>query len=411
MKKRISLLLLAGTLVFAPIFSQQKISDRKVQKIHESVLTVDTHTDTPMRLGSDGFDVGKRNDPYKTGSKVDFPRMKEGGLDAIFFAVFVGQGERTAEGNRKARELADHTFEQIHNQVKKYSDQAELALEPDDAYRIEKTGKRAVYIGLENGYPIGNDLALVDTFYARGARYITLCHTANNDICDSSTDPNGPEYHGLSAFGEQVVARMNQLGIMVDVSHISDESFYDVINLSKVPVIASHSGAREVCNSPRNLDDDMLRALAQNDGVVQVCFVPSYVREMPPNPARDSAQLALRKKYGSFRELDEATRQEALKEWYELDKNFPQQLPSVSDLVDHIDHIVQVAGITHVGIGTDFDGGGVLSDCFDVSQMQHITRELLRRGYTKKEIGMIWGGNFMRVFREVRAASESPVKP
>ncbi len=380
--------------------------DKKAQKIHDRVFTIDTHCDTPMRLLRSDYNPGVRNDPHQRGGKVDFVRMKEGGLDAIFFAVFIGQGERTPEGNERAKNMALSVFEEIKKTLDEHSDLAQLALDPDDGYEIEKEGKRAIYIGIENGYPIGNDLSLIKKYYDLGARYITLCHSSNNDICDSSTDRQGPEYDGLSDFGEKVVQEMNRLGMIIDVSHISDDSFYDVIGLSTAPVIASHSCARAICDNPRNLDDAMLKKLAENGGVIQMCILSSYVKDPEPYPERDSAFAALREKYRSFSEMTEEEMNKARSEWNDLERQFPQKLATVSDVVDHIDHIVEVAGIDHVGIGTDFDGGGGVEDCFDVSEMGNITRELVRRGYTPKEIEKIWGGNFMRVFRQVQALGE-----
>jgi len=373
--------------------------ESRAAKIHEKVLTVDTHVDTPMRLMRSDFDPGERHDANRRGGKVDFPRMKEGGLDAIFFAVFLGQGPRTSEGNARAKENAMKIFDAIEKALEKNSSLAELAITPDDAYRIEKTGKRAVFIGIENGYPVGNDLSLIRTFHERGARYITLCHTQNNDICDSSTDTT--EHHGLSAFGEQVVAEMNRTGVMIDVSHISDEAFYDVLALSKAPILASHSCARAICDNPRNLTDDMLRKLAEHDGVIQMCILSSYVKTPEPNPERDAAMKALREKYDNFNELSEEDQKKAREEWNAVREKYPEKLANVSDVVDHIDHIVKIAGIDHVGIGTDFDGGGGVEGCNDVSEMGNITLELVKRGYTVKQIEKIWGGNIMRVMREV----------
>jgi membrane dipeptidase len=194
---------------------------------------------------------------------------------------------------------------------------------------------------------------------------------------------------------------MNRLGMIIDVSHISDKSFYDVLEYSSAPVIASHSCARAICDNPRNLDDEMLKKLADNGGVIQMCILSSYVKKPEPFPERDSAYTALRIKYRNFNDLTDEEMDSARSEWYALEKRFPQKLANVSDVVDHIDHIVEIAGIDHVGIGTDFDGGGGVEDCYDVSEMGNITRELVSRGYTAREIEKIWGGNFMRVFREV----------
>jgi len=372
------------------------------ESVHENVLTVDTHVDTPFMLRRADWNIGESHTPDV--NRVDFPRMKEGALDAIFFAVFIGQGPRNPDGYDHARQQALALFDLIKKAVKNHPEQAELAFSPSDAYEIEKRGKRALYIGIENGYPIGNDVSLINKYYDLGARYITLCHSSNNDICDSSTDQ--PEHNGLSDLGKKVVNEMNRLGIMIDVSHISDKSFYDVIGLSKAPVIASHSCARAVCNSPRNLNDDMLKKLAENNGVIQVCMVPDYVKEIEPNPQRREAMNRIREKYSNFSELSKEEREKARQEWSELNEKYPPNLPTIADFVDHIDHIVKVAGIDHVGIGSDFDGGGQLKDCQDVSDYGKITQELIERNYSKQEIKKIWGGNLMRVFRDVIVVSE-----
>ena len=386
-------------LAFSPVGDDEKLSSQAL-KIHEKAVTVDSHTDTPLYFTRSGFDIGELHNAREHGSKLDLPRMEAGGLDAVFFAVFVGQDERSSAGNEKAFQRADALFDAIDTEVKRNESKAEIALDAGDVQILKKTGKRAIYIGLENGYPIGNDLSLVQYFYDRGARYITLCHTENNDICDSSTD--SVEFNGLSSFGELVVEEMNRIGMMVDVSHISDSAFFDVIRLSKAPVIASHSSARAVCDHPRNLSDEMLRALAKNGGVAQVCLLSDYVKKMPPNPQRDSAQAALRVKYRNFKNLSDEESERATAEWRTMNRQYPRILATVSDYVDHIDHIVKVAGINHVGIGSDFDGGGGLADCFDVSEFPNVTIELLRRGYTEEEITKIWGGNFFRVMEEVR---------
>jgi len=374
--------------------------EKKVEKIHHKILTVDSHTDTPLNLMDRGFDLSKRHDPQKDHSKLDFPRMKEGGMDASFFAVFVSQGKRTPEGNLRAKQRADDLFDSIYAVLARFPGEAGLAVSPADAWKLKRQGKRAIFIGMENGYSIGNDLSLIQTYYTKGARYITLCHTRNNDICDSSTDST--EYNGLSEFGNSVVKFMNKTGMMVDVSHMSDKSFYDVIALSKAPVIASHSCSRALCNNPRNMDDAMLQALAKNGGVIQMCILSAYVKKQAPNPARDSAFASLRKKYQNFDNLSKAEMDNARREWDALDDKYQEPLATVSDVVDHIDHIVKIAGIDHVGIGTDFDGGGGVTGCFDVSQMKNITLELLKRGYTTGAIRKIWGGNLMRVMKKVR---------
>jgi membrane dipeptidase len=378
---------------------------KRAARIHEASYTVDSHTDTPLLLMRPGYDFMKRNDPDKTRSKIDLPRMKEGGMDGIWFAVFIGQGPRTPEGNEDARLEALEICDTLAALVSRHPDELEFATKAADLKRIADKGKRAVYRGMENGYPIGNDLALLDTFYNRGIRYVTLVHTNNNDICDSSNDTT--EHGGLSVFGEQVVEKMNDLGMLVDLSHASDDSFYDVLKHSRAPVIASHSCARALCDNPRNLSDDMLLKLRENGGVIQMCIYTAYVKTPEPNPARDSARRVLRQKYGSYYDLDQAGKDAFLVDLFALDREFPRELATVSDAVDHIDHIVELIGIDHVGIGTDFDGGGALADCYDVSQMGNITLELVRRGYSAGDIKKIWGGNLTRVFSEVEEAARA----
>ncbi|MBU2650522.1 MAG: dipeptidase [Bacteroidetes bacterium] len=371
------------------------------EEIHNYVFTVDSHTDTPMWFIRSEFDFGQRHDPIKDRSCVDIPRMEEGGLDAVFLAVFTSQGERTDEAYDKVYAFANRILDSIESTADKNAERTAIVTTPVEAYALEEEGRRALFIGVENGYPIGNDLSKIGMLYDRGARYITLCHTRNNQICDSSADTT--EHNGLSPFGEEVVKEMNRLGMMIDVSHISDSSFYDVIHLSTKPVIASHSCARAICDNPRNLTDDMLRSLAANGGVIQLCILSDYVKKPEPNPLRDSLRETVRTKFRGFEGLSDEEMKQARKEWYAIDSIAPRKLATVKDAVDHIDHIVAVAGIDHVGIGTDFDGGGGLADCRDVSQLPSITKELVARGYSTKDIKKIWGENLMRVMAIVSA--------
>jgi membrane dipeptidase len=329
-------------------------------ELHARILTVDSHVDTPLLLCyGDGFDPAIRHDPEATYSQVDFPRMREGGLNAVFFAAWVPQGPRTPAGYAQARAAAREMLIAIGECLAANAGAVGQALSPRDVYRLVREGKQAVCVALENGYPLGTDLSLLPELHLRGVRAITLCHAGNNDICDSATDPQGAEHGGLSDFGRRVVADMNRLGIMVDVSHASDDAFYDIVNASRAPVAATHSCTRAVHGHSRNLSDDMLRALAARGGIVQIALL--YVAD--PDPA-------------------------------------------VVHVVDHIDHAVRVAGIDHVGIGSDFDGGGGLIDCRDVSEIGAITRELVRRGYSEEQVAKIWGGNIMRVFQEVIDAAD-----
>jgi membrane dipeptidase len=398
------IIIVASVSALALLCWQPDASDNQIKKslkIHKKVFTVDSHTDTPLDLFRGSADLLENTDPAKDNPRVDLKKMKEGGLDAAFFAVFIGQSDRTPEGYARAKAKALAIFDTIFADAGRYSDKVGIAKTPAQAYRLVREGKSVLFIGMENGYPIGKDLSLIKTFYDLGARYITLCHTKNNDICDSSTDKKGPEYEGLSDFGKEVVKEMNRLGIMIDISHASDKAFYDVIALSKVPVIASHSCARTLCDNPRNLDNNMLRKLAENGGVIQICFYSDYLRKPDPNPAKDSARQALEVKYHHFENLTDDENRKAWHEEDSIDQKYPDKPATVADIVDQIDHVVKVAGIDHIGIGTDFDGGGGVDGCSDASQMPNITIELVKRGYTEREIRKIWGGNLMRVMNEV----------
>ncbi len=371
-------------------------------KIHERVLTIDTHVDTPVSRDN-GFHISKLNDRSQGGGQIDFPRMKIGGLDAICYAIFLSQGERTQEDFEISTLKAEKDFSDILKVVKEHPDLVELALTPDDAYRIEKTGKRILFLSIENGYTMGVDLSHVKKYYDYGLRLSGLCHGETNEICDSCSDE--PEHDGLSEMGEKVVAEMNRLGIVIDVSHISDDAFYDVIEASKVPIVASHSCARALCNVSRNMTDDMLKKLAKNGGVIQLCLYSSFVKKVEQDPQRIEALEAFSKKH----EDRSRSQEEQAKYWAErgeLNKKYPEKLATVADAVDHIDYMKNLIGIDHIGIGTDFDGGGGLEGCMDASEVGSITVELVKRGYTEDDIRKIWGGNFMRIMSQVQDYSK-----
>jgi membrane dipeptidase len=385
--------------------TDQKKLEKKAHRIHEKCLTVDTHCDTPMLMIKPGFSV--RDENKSPHSRVDLPRMKKGGLDASFFAVFTGQKPRTEENYDKTYKLANQMLDSIHSKLNHNSDLATLALKAGDLAKIEKTGKRAIYIGMENGFPIAKDLSRIEEFYKRGVRYITLCHSYHNDICDSSSDSKPAEHNGVSDFGKQVIAEMNRLGMMVDVSHASDKSFFDVLALSKAPVIASHSSVRAIAHHNRNMTDEMIKKLAEKGGVIQICLLDEYIKDPDTTSVKYQRMQQLEKRYKAGTDkMTEAEKDALFKEWDEVQGMNSEDMPGVKELVDHIDHVKDLVGVDYVGIGSDFDGGGGLRDCADVSQFPNITMELLRRGYTEKEIRKIWGGNLLRVFREVEKIAE-----
>ncbi|HNW50501.1 MAG TPA: dipeptidase [Prolixibacteraceae bacterium] len=367
--------------------------------IHKNAIVIDTHTDTPMLLVEQGINLREKH--VAPASRVDYPRLKEGGVDAIFFGLFTSQKPRMPENTQEAYNTASQMLDSIAVSVGKNRDLVSLAYASDDAKRISGEGKTAIYLGMENGFPIGTDISRVKMFYDRGVRYITLCHSSNNDICDSSTDPKGSEYNGLSDFGKEVVAEMNRLGMLVDVSHISDSAFYDVLRLCKAPVFASHSSVRSICNHPRNMSDDMIRKLAEKGGVIQICILDDYIREADTTSMNYIKKEELRIKYHDWDFANDSERKLAWATWDEIDSLYPVQQPCIAQAVNHIDYVVKLVGIDHVGIGSDFDGGGGLSDCDDVACFPKITEELVKRGYSEEDIDKIWGGNFLRVFKEV----------
>ncbi len=381
------------------------MDEQEMLAFHHSILTIDSHVDTPLRIKYGGIKLGDKYDPHEIKSKLDLPRMKEGGMDAAFFAVWTPQGVRNDSGHAAIKKKALGIIDQVESELKNYPEQVSLALRASDASKIASQQKHAIYLGMENGYPVGTEIDNLNHFYDRGIRYITLCHTSNNDICDSSNDST--EYGGLSPFGFEVVKRMNQLGMMVDISHVSDATVEDVLATSKTPVIASHSCSKAMCDNPRNISDDLLVKIAANGGVVQMCLYSEYILPDPPNPDRDSARAALKEKWGDPYKLKGEALLEYRAEKSVMNRKHPQILPAVTDAVDHIDHMVKVMGIDHVGIGTDFDGGAALSDCYDVTELPNITVELFNRGYSREEIEKIWSGNLLRVFNTVEQYAQS----
>jgi len=360
MKKRI---IIITALLFTSLLAADQTNDellKRARELHSKILTLDTHADTPIDFHRNPtIDIGKRCDSVS----VDLVKMQEGGLDAVFFAVYRGQGAQTDSAFARAYNDSKKQFASIYRQVEQNSDKAMLVTTRAEALQAKAQGKRAIFIGVENGYCLGRNISAIEEFYNMGARYLTLCHMKNGEVCKSSTDES--EDYGLTDFGREIVREMNRVGMMIDVSHASDQTVLDVLACSKSPIIASHSSARAICNIARNLSDDLIRLIADKGGVVQVAI---YTRHLRP------------------KEQGRAT---------------------VADIVDHIDHIVGLVGIDHVGFGSDFDGGGGVVGCEDASGVINITVEMLRRGYTDEDIAKFWGLNLLRVLEQVTKDSSN----
>lgn len=328
---------------------------RQAKELHQRIVTLDSHTDTPM-IFPGHFNIGE-----KQGGKVNLPFMEEGRIDAAFMVAYIPQGERDEASLAKATAYAEECLKEVIRQEQLNPTRMGIARTPDDLLRLKQIGKKAIFLGIENGYALGKEVNNVRKFRDMGVSYITLCHNGDNDLCDSARGKG--EWKGLSPLGKQMVAEMNRLGVMVDISHAAESTFYDVLECSRYPIIASHSSARTLCNHPRNLTDDQLKAIAGQGGVVQLCLYKGFINE----------------------EAEKA---------------------SVSDAIRHINHMVDLIGVEHVGIGSDFDGDGELIGCRASNELINITMHLLKEGYSETDISRIWGGNFLRVMHQVQSARQ-----
>ena len=407
---------------------------QKARAIHDRVIALDTHNDIDP-----GNFTRQKNYTQRLDTQVNIPKMKDGGLDASFFIVYVGQGALTPEGYDAAYKQAVAKFDAVHHLTKEIApDQIELALTADDVRRIAKSGKKVALIGVENAYSLGTDLKRIKEFYDRGARYMSLAHNGHSQYADSNTgERDGKWLHnGLSDLGKQAIAEMNKWGIMIDLSHPSKQANLQALALSKAPVIASHSAARALADVSRNMDDEQLDALKKNGGVIQTVAFATYVKvAKPDSPERAAAIAALRKEFGlpipgaqgaqgargaqgaggggggggrgGLNALTPEQRAKYDARLAEIDKKTPgDPRATVADFVNHIDYLVKKVGIDHVGISSDFDGGGGVTGWNGADETFNVTLELVRRGYTEEQIGKIWSGNLLRVMDEVQKVAK-----
>ena len=367
--------------------------------LHQRIFTIDTHLDTPtFSLRRPGWDIAERHTIEADYTQCDFPRMREGGLDAGVFVVFVDQGARTPAGYAAIRDNALRTFFRIRTMAARHADQCEVALTAADGPRIAATGKRAIYLSVENGYAIGRDLTLLKTYHDLGARFFGVAHSAHTDLADSATDAKPAEWGGLSPLGREAVAECNRLGLVLDGSHASDAAARELVALSRTPVLLTHSSCRAIRDHKRNAPDDLIRELAAHGGVIQMNTVSHFLLATPPNPELEAAQAKLVARSAGRDLTDEENAAEYL-ERLKIRRQLLKQRASFDDFLKHLFHALEVAGVDHVGIGGDMDGGGGVAGLEDVSEYPKITLALLRHGLAEADVEKIWGGNVLRVLR------------
>lgn len=410
-------LIWSALLLAAPLAAQDDPAlVARARAIHDRVMTLDTHVD----INPANF-TAARNYTERLSTQVNLPKMEEGGLDAVFFIVYVGQDTAlNVAGYARAHASALEKFEAIHRLTEQIAPgRIGLALTAAEARRIYASGRKVAFIGIENGYPLGTDIANVRKFYDLGGRYLSLAHNGHSQLSDSNTgERDGVWLHnGLSPLGREVIAELNRVGIMVDISHPSKQSMMQTLELTRAPIIASHSAVRALCNHSRNLDDEQLLGLKKNGGVAQIVAFSSYVKCDPPAPERQQALTALNARYGvsgrgGARGLPDSVRVAYDAEMKVLDSTYPPPpRATVKDFVNHIDYAVKLIGLDHVGISSDFDGGGGVEGWSDASETFNVTLELVRRGYTGEQIAKLWSGNLLRVMEAVEKVAASRTIP
>ncbi|WP_421847422.1 dipeptidase [Novosphingobium sp.] len=393
-------LITAGPAQSAP----RKAAADPATALQQRLLTLDTHLDTPASLALPGWSIMDAHTVAQDYTQVDLPRMKRGGLDGGFWAIYTPQGPLDAESTRKARDFAVMRGVAIREMVAAHPESFALASKAADAAAIKASGKRVVYLSIENAWPLGDDPTLLRSFYAMGVRIAGFAHFRTNQFADSSTDK--PKWDGLSPLGVQLLAEMNRLGVVPDLSHSSDRTLDDALRLSKAPIILTHSGCKAVFDHPRNIDDAHLKALAAAGGVIQINSV--YVKGLKQSAEREAAMKALEAKYAEDRQLTAAERQAMLDERHAIDAKYPEVRPTFDDVMANLLHALQVVGVEHVGIGLDWDGGGGAAGLEDVADLPKITKALLAAGYSEADVAKIWSGNVLRVLAaaEAEAAKE-----
>lgn len=399
---------LAVAVAISPLAAWAEGTSSVAARIHADALVLDTHLDTPANLRRPGWDISDDHTHEGDLSQVDLPRMKAGGLDGGFWVIYTAQGARDDAGKRDARDHGLERLVSIREMLAAHAENMELALTADDAERIAAAGKRVSFISMENAAPLAKDPTLLSAYHQLGLRMLGITHVRNNDFGDSSTDPAGPEWQGLSPAGRALVQEANRLGIVLDASHASDAVFDQLLAQSRAPIVLSHTSADAVYDHPRNIDDARLRQLAAKGGVIHVNAFGGYLINIPKIPEREAAMDALGEKYGPESRLAVDRVPAYLAERHAIELRYPMKRATFDDYMKHLLHILKVAGVDHVGIGADWDGGGGVAGMEDVSALPRITEALLAAGYSEADIRKIWSGNLLRVMRQAQAVAAAP---
>ena len=409
MSMRYAFLAAAATLALlstGPANSAPKAAADPAAALQQRLLTLDSHLDTPASLALAGWSIMDAHTVQGDYTQVDLPRMKRGGLDGGFWAIYTAQGPLDAESTRKARDFALMRAAAIREMVAAHPESFTLASKAADAAAIKASGKRVVYLSIENAWPLGDDPTLLRSFHALGVRIAGFAHFRTNQFADSSTDK--AKWDGLSPLGVQLLAEMNRLGVVPDLSHSSDRALDDALRLSKTPLVLTHSGCKAIFDHPRNVDDAHLKALAAAGGVIQINSV--YVKGLKQSPEREAAMKALEAKYPEDKAMTAAERQAMLTERRAIDARYPELRASFDDVMANLLHAIKVAGIDHVGIGLDWDGGGGVTGLEDIVDLPKITKALLAAGYTEADVAKVWSGNVLRVLAAAEAEAQAEAK-
>ncbi|WP_348762968.1 dipeptidase [Hyphomonas atlantica] len=385
------------------------VAEQNYRELHHALLVIDSHLDTPANLSNPDFDILADN-PTKLGRvQVDLPKMERGGLDGGFWVIYTPQGPLNVTSYEAAKLAALKRSDEILQLIEMHPNEFELATTADDAERIAASGKKIVYKSIENSYPLGTDLGMIEEFYNRGVRLIGPVHFMDNQFADSATDLSASDLGGLTPLGEELIREANRLGMMIDASHAADSALEAIMEVSSTPVVLSHTGVSSLYDHPRNISDDLLRKVAADGGVIQINALGAYIEDLEPPAERVEAMEALSEEFNGISPFDLSSneRERYLARRQEINETYPMPLSSFEVFMDQMLHALAIVGPDHVGMGADWDGGGGVAGMEDVSDLPKVTERLLEEGYSKEDLEKIWGGNLLRIMRQAEAAKQN----